>query len=143
MNALELEIAKEKSTALGIAGKKLRDSIRVSAFFVLSLCYGCSHVGRADKRDAIAARLGYEGCRISKPLTMAEVMGRDMSGEYVVGRPHPDWDELIRQYAAGDRVYSIDCKRVDPTRIVVGISLYALVRDGVVIARAIDTPQLL
>ena len=27
MSALELEIAKEKSTALGIAGKKLRDSI--------------------------------------------------------------------------------------------------------------------
>jgi hypothetical protein len=27
MNALELEIAKEKSTALGIAGKKLHDSI--------------------------------------------------------------------------------------------------------------------
>lgn len=27
MTALELEIAKEKSTALGIAGKKLRDSI--------------------------------------------------------------------------------------------------------------------
>jgi hypothetical protein len=111
----------------------------ISPVLVFGLCCGCSTAWHADKVDAIAGRLGYEGCRVSKPLTMAEVMGKDMSGEYEIGRPHPDWDELIRQYASGDLVYLIDCRRVDPTRIVVGISLYALVRDGVIVARASDT----
>jgi hypothetical protein len=110
----------------------------VSPLLIFILCWGCT-AGRTDKTDAIAGRLGYEGCRVSKPLTMAEVMGKDMSGEYQIGRPHPDWDELIRQYASGDLVYFIDCRRVDPTRIVVGISLYALVRGGVIVARASDT----
>jgi hypothetical protein len=107
-----------------------------TALLVLGVCHGCSTAGHGDKGGALARRLGYEGCRVSKPLTMTEVMGRDMSGEYATGRPHPDWDELIRQYASGDRIYSINCSKVDPTRINVGISLYALVRDGVVIARA-------
>jgi hypothetical protein len=109
-----------------------------STLMILVLCCGCT-TGRGDKTDAIAGRLGYEGCRVSKPLTMAEVMGKDMSGEYQIGRPHPDWDELISQYVSGDLVYFIDCRRVDPTRIVVGISLYALVRGGVIVARAADT----
>jgi hypothetical protein len=111
----------------------------VSALLVFGLCCGCSTAGRADKAAAIAGRLGYEGCRVSKPLTMLQVMGKDMSGEYKMGRPHPDWDELIREYASGDVIYFIDCRGVDPSRIVVGISLYALVRDGVVIARALET----
>jgi hypothetical protein len=121
--------------------KQLRFSMPavVSAFLVFSLCYGCSIGRRADKPGAVAARLGYEGCRLSRPLTMTEVMGRDMSGGYELSRPHPDWDELIQKYAAGDVIYFIDCRRVDPSRIVFGTSRYALVRDGVVIARAQDT----
>lgn len=111
----------------------------LSAFLVFGLCHGCSTSGPADKAGAIAGRLGYEGCRLSKPLTMAEVMGKDMSGGNELSRPHPDWDELIRKYASGDQVYFIDCRRVEPSRIVAGTSLYALVRDGVVIARALDT----
>jgi hypothetical protein len=112
----------------------------LSSFLVFALCCGCSTAGRSERVDPGAARLGYAGCKLSKPLTMLEVMGKDMSGGYDSKRPrpHPDWDELIQQYAAGDRIYFIDCRRVDPTRIVVGISLYALVRDGVVIARAFD-----
>jgi hypothetical protein len=41
-----------------------------ATFVVFGLCSGCSTAGRADKADALAARLGYEGCRVSKPLTM-------------------------------------------------------------------------
>jgi hypothetical protein len=116
-----------------------RVPIILSALVVFSLCCGCSTSKRADKADTLVGRLGYEGCRLSKPLTMAEVMGKDMSSGYELGRPHPDWDELIRKYASGDQVYFIDCKKVDPSRIVAGTSLYALVRDGVIIARALDT----
>ncbi len=111
----------------------------VSACLVFGLCQGCSTAARADKADAIAARLGYHGCRLSKPLTMAEVMGKDMGGEYELGRPHPDWDELIRKYASGDVIYFIDCRRSDPSRIAAGTSVYALVREGAIIARAQDT----
>lgn len=107
----------------------------LSGCLVFALCYGCSTSGRAD---TAAGRLGYEGCRLSKPLTMAEVMGKDMSGGYELSRPHPDWDELIHKYASGDVIYFIDCRRVDPSRIAAGTSLYALVRDGMVIARALD-----
>lgn len=49
MNALELEITKEKSTALGIAGKKLRDSIA-------KYRQATSHKGVASKeRDRLLA----------------------------------------------------------------------------------------
>jgi hypothetical protein len=70
---------------------------------------------------------------------MLEVMGKDMSGGNEASRAHPDWDALIAKYASGDQVYFIDCRKVDPSRIVVGTSLYALVRGGVVIARAAET----
>jgi hypothetical protein len=106
----------------------------VSAFLFFGLCYGCSTAG-----ETLAARLGYEGCGLSKPLTYAQVMAKDMSGGNEASRAHPDWDVLIAQYAPGDQFYFIDCRRSDPARIVAGISLYALVRDGVVIARALDT----
>lgn len=76
---------------------------------------------------------------MSKPLTIAQVMAKDMGGNYQSSRPHPDWDALIAKYASGDQVYFIDCRGVASSRIVVGTSLYALVRDGVVIARAADT----
>ena len=111
----------------------------VSTFLVVGLCCGCSTAGRADKVDAIAGRLGYEGCRLSKPLTIAQVMAKDMSGGNGVNRAHPDWDELIAKYAPGDLIYSIDCTSADSSRIVVGTSLYALVREGVVVARAAET----
>jgi hypothetical protein len=109
----------------------------VWAFLVFGLCCGCSTAARGDK--VVAARLGYEGCRVSKPLTMAQVMAKDMSGGNGANRAHPDWDELIAKYAPGDQVYFIDCGRVDPSRIVVGTSVYALVREGVVVARAAET----
>jgi hypothetical protein len=106
---------------------------------VFGLGSGYSTAGRADKPDSTAARLGYEGCRLSKPLTMLQVMAKDMSGGNEANRAHPDWDELIAKYASGDRIYFIDCRKADPARIFAGTSLYALVRDGVVIARVSDT----
>jgi hypothetical protein len=117
----------------------LKMPMKVWAAVLFCLCSGCSTAGRAGRVGDLAGGLGYEGCKFSKPLTMLQVMGKDMSGGYEASRPHPDWDELIQKYTSGDRVYFIDCRRVDPSRIVAGTSLYALVRDGVVIARAQDT----
>ena len=76
---------------------------------------------------------------MSKSLTIAQVMAKDMGGNYQSSRPHPDWDALIAKYTSGDQVYFIDCTGATPSRIQVGTSLYALVRDGVVIARAAET----
>lgn len=108
----------------------------VSMFLVFGLGWGYSNEGRANKSDIIAARLGYEGCRLSKPLTMAEVMAKDMSGGNEVSRGHPDWDALVDKYAAGDQIYFVDCRKAESSRIYAGTSLYVLVREGVVIARA-------
>ncbi len=58
-----------------------------------------------------------------------------MVGMGRIGRTR-DWDDLIAKHKSGDQVYFVDCKRVDPSRIVAGTSLYVLVRDGAVIARA-------
>jgi hypothetical protein len=109
---------------------------KVSTFLVFSLCATATYAGRTDD---IAAHLGYEGCKLSKPLTMLQVMAKDMSGGNGANRAHPDWDELIAKYASGDQIYFIDCRKADPTRIFAGTSLYVLVRDGTVIARAVDT----
>jgi hypothetical protein len=108
-----------------------------SGFLVFALSCGCSTEARGDR--AVAAQLGYQGCRVSKPLTMLQVMGKDMSGGNEASRAHPDWDALIAKYASGDQVYLIDCRSVDPSRIVAGTFLYALVREGVVVARAAET----
>jgi hypothetical protein len=102
--------------------------------WVLLAGVACSTAGRGDT----AARLGYEGCKISQPLSMLEVMGKDMSGGNGANRAHPDWDELIAKHKSGDQVYFVDCNRVDPSHIVAGTSLYVLVRDGAVIARAAE-----
>jgi hypothetical protein len=120
-------------------GCMVRIPAMVSTSLVFGLCCGCSTGGRADKSESVAGRLGYEGCRMSKPLTYAQVMAKDMSGGNEASRAHPDWDVLIAKYASGDQVYFIDCGKVDSSRIVAGTSLYVLVRDGVVIARALDT----
>jgi hypothetical protein len=111
----------------------------VSAFLVFGLCCGFSTLGRAEKGDTLVGRLGYEGCRLSKPLTMAQVMAMDMSGGSGANRAHPDWDALIDKYAAGDQIYFVDCRKAEPSRIFAGTSLYVLVRTGVVIARASGT----
>jgi hypothetical protein len=108
----------------------------VTAFSAFALCCGYPSDVRADRADTIAASLGYEGCRLSKPLTMAAVMARDMSGGTEASRAHPDWDALIDKYASGDQIYFVDCKKADSSRIFAGTSLYVLVREGMVIARA-------
>ena len=88
---------------------------------------------------AVAARLGFDGCKLSKPLTIAEVMAKDMSGGNGASRAHPDWDELIARRQSGDQVYFVDCRRVDLSNILAGTSLYILVRAGAVIARVAET----
>lgn len=113
----------------------------VSIILLFSISSGWSTAARADKPQTIAARLGYEGCRLSKPLTMSQVMAKDMGGGNEASRAHPDWDELISKYKTGDQVYFVDCRKADTSRIVNGTSLYVLVRDGVVIARVSDTAQ--
>jgi hypothetical protein len=105
-----------------------------STLLVFGLCCGCSNGG-----EILAGRLGYESCRVSKPLTMAQVMAKDMSAGYEAARAHPDWDALIGKYASGDEVYFVDCRGAESSRIVAGSSLYVLVRGGVVIERASDT----
>lgn len=70
---------------------------------------------------------------------MAQVMAKDMSGGNEANRAHPDWDALIDKYAAGDQIYFIDCRKVEPSRIFAGTSLYVLVRQGVIIARALGS----
>jgi hypothetical protein len=105
----------------------------------LLLCCVCSTVARAEGSESIARRLGYEGCRLSKPLKISEVMGKSMSGGNDANRSHPDWDELIAKFARGDLIYFVDCKKADQTRIFAGTSLYVLVREGAVIARAFET----
>jgi hypothetical protein len=128
-------------------GKLAKRSLRIArftpamifAFSVLSLVCGYSSEVRAEKAEAIAARLGFDGCRLSKPLTMSQVMAKDMSGGSESSRAHPDWDELITRYASGDQIYFVDCRKAESSRIFAGTSLYVLVREGVVIARARDT----
>ena len=110
----------------------------VSVFLVFGLCCACSTAGRADRTESVAGRLGYEGCRLSKPLTMAQVMAMDMSGGNGANRAHPDWDALIDKYAAGDQVYFVDCRKAERSSIVAGTTVYVLVRAGMVIARASD-----
>jgi hypothetical protein len=112
-------------------------ALLVSNLLVFGLCYGYSSAARADKADILAGRLGYEGCRLSKPLTMAQVMAKDMSGGNQANRAHPDWDALIDKYSAGDQIYFVDCRKVEPSRIFAGTSLYVLVRQGAIIARAL------
>jgi hypothetical protein len=125
------------STASDGAGCGETARIRlVSIFLAFGLCSGLASEGRASKSDVVAARLGYEGCSLSKPLTMAEVMAKDMSGGNEATRGHPDWDALIDRYASGDQIYFIDCRKAESSRVYAGTSLYVLVRDGVVIARA-------
>jgi hypothetical protein len=109
----------------------------IASLLSLVLCCGYAAESRANK--ALAAQLGYEGCKVSKPLSKLEIMARDMSGVNGASRAHPDWDEIVAQYKSGDQVYWVDCRRVDPSRLVAGTSLYVLVRDGAVIARAADT----
>jgi hypothetical protein len=109
----------------------------VSAFLVLVLCCGISTPVRADKGESLAGHLGYDGCRVSKPLTMAQVMAMDMSGGNGANRAHPDWDALIDKYAAGDQIYFVDCRKAESSRIYAGTSLYVLARQGVIIARAL------
>jgi hypothetical protein len=108
---------------------------------MLSLCLIWSSSGSADKTGDLPTRLGYEGCRLSKPLSLAQAMAKDMGGGNEASRAHPDWDELLAKYQAGDRIYRVDCRNADASHIYAGISLYALVRAGVIIARAAEASR--
>lgn len=113
-------------------------SILISKVLFAGICCSGALVASAEKPAALAARLGYEGCKLSKPLAMAEVMAKDMSGGNGASRAHPDWDELIAKYKLNDQVYFVDCRRVAASSIHAGVTLYVLVRDGAVIARVAE-----
>ena len=115
------------------------NKILFPAALLVGLCCDGPTVARAEKPAAVAARLGFDGCKLSKPLTIAEVMAKDMSGGNGASRAHPDWDELIARRQSGDQVYFVDCRRVDLSNILAGTSLYILVRAGAVIARVAET----
>ena len=105
---------------------------------VLGLCLAWSTSGGAEKALDSPARLGYQGCKLSKPLSLAQAMAKDMGGGNDASRAHPDWDELLSKFQAGDQIYRIDCRKADSTQIYAGISFYALVRTGAIIARAAE-----
>jgi hypothetical protein len=106
---------------------------------LLGLSFGWSTFGSAGEAGNLAARLGFEGCRLSKPLSLAQAMAKDMGGGNEASRSHPDWDELLAKYQTGDQIYLIDCRKADSSRIYTGIAFYALVREGTVVARAGDS----
>ena len=112
----------------------------VLALLCIGICEGCSTVGHTQQAHAVATTLGFEGCGAFGPLTPAQVVERDKkSGNYLSSHHHSDWDALIGQYASGDLIYYIDCRTADSSKIVVGSDFYALAREGVVIAHALET----
>lgn len=68
---------------------------------------------------------------------MAQAMAMDMGGGREASRAHPDWDALIDKYASGDQIFFVDCRKAEPSRIFAGTSLYVLVRQNVIVARAL------
>lgn len=112
--------------------------ILISNIFALCLCCFGPAVASAEKPAALAARLGFDGCKLSKPLTIAQVMAKDMSGGNGASRAHPDWDALVAKYQSSDQVYFVDCRRADASKILAGTALYVLVRDGAIIARVAE-----
>ena len=111
----------------------------VVALLSIGICEGCSTVGHAQQAHVVANSLGFEGCRAFGPLTPAQVLERDKkAGNYLRSPRHPDWDALIAQYVSGDLIYCVDCTTVNASKIVVGSDFYALAREGVVIAHALE-----
>jgi hypothetical protein len=102
----------------------------------LGLSLGAGTFGSTGEAGDLVVRLGYEGCRLSKPLSLAQAMAKDMGGGNEASRSHPDWDELLAKYQTGDQIYLVDCGKADSSRIYTGIAFYALVRAGTVVARA-------
>jgi hypothetical protein len=110
-----------------------------SSLLVFGLCCGCSTAGRAEPAKSFARSLGFEGCRAFGPLTPEQAVAREKSMENNLAWPHPDWDSLMGKYASGDRICYIDCTGGSADGVVVGTSLYALTREGVASARALET----
>jgi hypothetical protein len=106
---------------------------------MVGLSLGWSTFGSTGEAGNLVARLGYEGCRLSKPLSLAQAMAKDMGGGNEASRSHPDWDELLAKYQTGDQIYLVDCRKADSSRIYTGITFYALIREGTVVARAGDS----
>jgi hypothetical protein len=65
-------------------------------------------------------------------------MERDKKSGAYLWKSQPSWDAFVSQYTPGDLIFYIDWRAVDASRIVVGMDVYALVRAGVVIDRALD-----
>ena len=109
------------------------------ASLTLGICDGCSTTpDRVQHAHLVATSLGYEGCAASGPLTPAQVLERNRKSGNYLSPTHPDWDAMISKYASGDFIYYVDCRTVDASRLVVGTDFYALTREGVVIARALE-----
>ena len=109
----------------------------ISTLLILGLCNGCTTARRAEQPVTLAKTLGFEGCKATGPLTVAQVLATDRSADDKSNFRDPDLDVLIRKYTPGDQIYLVVCTQGDASGILVGTSFYALAREGVVIARAV------
>jgi hypothetical protein len=104
----------------------------------VGICDGCSIVGHTQQSHLVAKSLGFAGCGAFGPLIPAQVVERNKKSGNHLSSSNPDWNALISKYASGDLIYYIDCRTIDASTVVVGTDFYALAREGVVIARALE-----
>jgi hypothetical protein len=103
-----------------------------TAMAVIVGCAGCASWPPGVKYDVagVARRLGFPRCRVSVPLSEAQVIDAATHD----GNPHPEqnheWMAIVGMIQPRDQLRAVDCPRktADPY-------FYALFRNGAEIAR--------
>lgn len=84
---------------------------------------------------AVAKRLGVPNCRVSVPLSQAEVIQHAKRD----GNPNPgeshEWVKLVREMQPSDQLRLIDCLEARRSKSVSDPYFYALVRNDTIIAK--------
>jgi hypothetical protein len=108
----------------------------VAIAFALAVA-GCASEPTALRMEprSMAQQLGLPDCKVSVPLSQAEVI----EDAKRVGNPNPersqDWIEITKDFQPGDQLRAVNCLSAARSRAVGDPYYYALIRNDAIIVK--------
>jgi hypothetical protein len=103
------------------------------AFALVGCASSLTTVRMAPK--LVASRLGFPTCRVSVPLSQADVIGDAKMIGNLHPEEYPEWIAITENIHAGDQLRLVDCLNAQQPDKVGGVYFYALIREDKIILK--------
>jgi hypothetical protein len=109
----------------------------IAAITIAFAVAGCASVPAAVEMEpkSIARELGFPSCRVSVPLSQAEVIADAKRMGNPKPESYPEWIEMTASIRSGDQLRLVDCLRANRSTSIGDPYYYALIRGGKIVSK--------